>query len=250
MSLLRSLLACLLLVPMAARAGEVAVAVAANFTAPMKRIAEGFAQATGHRAVLSFGSTGKLYAQIHNGAPFEVLLAADSATPEKLEAEGLAVEGTRFTYAVGQLALWSADAGLVDADGEVLQSGGFERLAVADAKLAPYGRAARQTLEHLGLAEALKPRLVTAESIGQSYQFVASGNASLGFVALSQIWRDGQLTAGSAWRVPNGMHDPLRQDLVVLAPGEHSHAARALAAYLRSDEARDVIRSFGYEVAN
>ncbi|MCB1887751.1 MAG: molybdate ABC transporter substrate-binding protein [Rhodocyclaceae bacterium] len=233
-----------------ALAADVSVAVAANFTAPMKRIAAGFEQATGHRARLSFGSTGKLYAQIRNGAPFEVLLAADAETPKKLVEAGFAVAGTRFTYAIGQLALWSADATRIDAEGAVLREGDFRRLALADPKLAPYGRAARETLDALGLAERLDGRLVTAESIGQSYQFVASGNAELGFVALSQIWRDGQFLGGSAWRVPNGLHEILRQDLVVLARGEHHQAARALTAYLRSDEAREVIRSFGYEVAN
>ncbi len=239
-----------LALPLQLFAAEVLVAVAANFTAPMKLVAESFAAATGHHASLAFGSTGKLYAQIRNGAPFDVFLAADSATPARLVDEGLAVEDSRYTYAVGQLALWSARPGLVDGDGRVLAQGGFKRLALADAKLAPYGRAAEETLQSLGLLETLKPRIVTAESIGQSYQFVASGNAELGFVALSQVLRDGIAGEGSLWRVPNGMHEPLRQDLVVLKSGERSAAARALAAYMRSDEAREIIRKFGYEVAN
>lgn len=234
----------------AARAGEVSVAVAANFAAPMKLIASNFSHATGHKALLSFGSTGKLYAQIRNGAPFEVLLAADSGTPQRLIEEGLAVGGTQFTYALGQLALWSAQPQLVDEHAKVLGSARFARLALADPKLAPYGAAALETLASLGLADILKPRFVTAESVGQAYQFVASGNAELGFVALSQVVRDGKLLAGSVWRVPNGMHQPLRQDLVVLKAGEHRLAARSFAAYLRSDEAREVIRAFGYEEDN
>lgn len=246
----RALLLLLALFPACALAEDVSVAVAANFTAPMKLIVERFEKATGHRARLSFGSTGKLYAQIRNGAPFELLLAADAETPERLVEEGLAVADTRYTYAIGQLALWSADPGRVDADGQVLKSADFAHLALADPKLAPYGRAAEETLARLGLLEALRPKFVTAESIGQSYQFIASGNAELGFVALSQIVRDGALGQGSMWRVPNGMHQILRQDLVVLARGERSHAARAMAAFMRSDEARELIRSFGYEVAN
>lgn len=233
-----------------ARAGEVLVAVAANFAAPMKRIAEDFSRVSGHRAILSFGSTGKLYAQIRNGAPFEVLLAADEATPARLEGEGLGVAGSRFTYAVGRLALWSAEPGRVDADGKVLATGGFERLAIADPKLAPYGAAAVEVLQALGRLDSLRPRLVTAESVGQAYQFVATGNAEIGFVALSQVLEEGALRAGSLWRVPAGLHHPLRQDFVILAAGRRSAAATALAGYLRSDAAREVLRGFGYGIAD
>lgn len=228
-----------------ALADEVSVAVAANFAAPMKRIVAGFERATGHRARVSIGSTGKLYGQIRNGAPFDLLLAADADTPARLEREGDAVAGTRYTYAVGQLALWSRAVDLVDDKGRVLASDGFRHLAIADPKLAPYGRAAMETLASLGLADRVKARIVTAESVGQAYQFVASGNAEIGFVALSQL--AGGLP-GSVWRVPAALHRPLRQDLVILARGERSLAARSLAAYLRSDEARDIIRGFGYEV--
>lgn len=228
-------------------AADVSVAVAANFAAPMQRIAAAFAQDTGHQAVLSFGSTGKFYTQIRNGAPFQVLLAADKDTPARLEQEGLAVSGTRFTYAVGRLVLWSKQPGLVDDKGEVLRHGTFERIAMADPKLAPYGAAAAQTLDKLGLRQSLQPRLVQGESIGQAYQFVATGNAALGFVALSQVMADARITRGSAWVVPAHLHEPIRQDAVVLTTGKDSPAAAALAVYLKSDKAHGIMRAFGYE---
>lgn len=230
-----------------AQAAEVTVAVAANFTAPMRRIAAAFEQDTGHRAVLAFGSTGKFYAQIRNGAPFQVLLSADDETPARLEREGLGVAGTRFTYAVGRLVLWSRQPGRVDDKGAVLSSGAFEHLALADPKLAPYGAAAVEVLKGLGLAAALAPKFVQGENIAQTYQFVATGNAELGFVALSQVFADGQLTRGSAWIVPAGLHAPIRQDALVLGPGKDSAAASALMAYLRGGRARAIIRAFGYE---
>ncbi|MCD2516042.1 molybdate ABC transporter substrate-binding protein [Massilia sp. G4R7] len=226
-------------------AGEVQVAVAANFTAPMEKLAPMFAADTGHKAVLSFGSTGKFYAQIRNGAPFEVLLAADDETPAKLGREGQGAG--RFTYAVGKLALWSRQAG-VDAQGEVLKGGRFEKLAVADPKLAPYGAAAVETITKLGLLETLRPKFVQGENIGQAYQFAATGNAQLGFVALSQVWADGKLKQGSAWIVPASMHAPIRQDAILLDKGKDSEAAAALMKYLRSDKAKALIRSFGYEI--
>jgi molybdate transport system substrate-binding protein len=229
-----------------AQAAEVSVAVAANFAAPMQRIAIAFAQDSGHRAVLSTGSTGKLYAQVRHGAPFQLLLAADADAPARLEAEGLAVAGTRATYALGRLALWSAQAGRVDGQGAVLRSGSFERLAVADPKLAPYGRAAVEVMAALGLREALAPRLVQGESIAQAYQFVATGNATLGFVALSQVFADGRLTRGSAWLVPGPLYSPIRQDAVLLNPGQDQPAAAALLRYLQGEKARAIIRGHGY----
>lgn len=229
------------------RAAEVSVAVAANFTAPMQKIAVAFEQDTGHKAVLAFGSTGKFYAQIRNGAPFQLLLAADDETPARLEKEGLAAHGSRFTYATGRLVLWSRQPGLVDAQGEVLRRGGFERIAMADPKLAPYGAAALQALGQLGVLERLQPRLVQGENIAQAYQFVATGNAALGFVALSQVMTEGRIATGSAWLVPANLHAPLRQDAVLLAAGRDKPAAVALAAYLRGDKARAIIRSYGYE---
>lgn len=230
------------------QAGEVRVAVAANFAAPMQKIAATFARDTGHTAVLAVGSTGKFYAQIVHGAPFHLLLAADSETPARLEKEGLAVAGSRFTYATGRLVLWSRNRTLVDGAGDVLRSAKFERLALADPKLAPYGAAAQDTLQAMVLLPALQPRLVLGESIGQVYQFVASGNAALGFVALSQVWADGQLSEGSVWIVPAQLHAPLRQDAVLLNAGQGNAAAMALVTYLQSASARAVMRGYGYEI--
>lgn len=240
------LLCALLLAALTARAGEVSVAVAANFTAPMQKIAAAFEQATGNKAVLAFGSTGRFYAQVRNGAPFQLLLAADDETPARLEQEGLAVAGSRFTYAVGRLVLWSATPGFVDARGAVLREGTFQRIAIADPKLAPYGKAARETMGKLGFTARLQPLLVQGESIGQAYQFVASGNAQLGFIALAQVMEDGRIAKGSAWIVPEDLHSPIRQDAVVLAAGKDNPAAAALAAFLRGDAARAIIRAHGY----
>jgi len=234
-----------------AHAGDVMVAVAANFTAPMQKIAKAFEQDTGHKAQLAFGATGKLYAQIKNGAPFAVLLAADDETPARLEKEGLAVAGTRFTYATGRLALWSKQANLVDDKGEVLRSKSFEKLgiykiAMADPKLAPYGVAAMEIIQHLGVQANVVPKLVQGESIGQTYQFVSTENAQLGFVALSQISIDGRITQGSAWVVPQSMHTPLKQDAVLLNAGKDNVAALALLKYLQADKAKTIIRQYGY----
>jgi molybdate transport system substrate-binding protein len=232
----------------AAHAGEVQVAVAANFTAPMQRIAAEFEKDTGHKASLAFGATGKFYAQIRNGAPFEVLLAADDETPARLEQEGRALPGTRFTYAIGRLVLWSARPGYVDAKGDILRTGDFRHLAIANPKTAPYGAAAMAVLRKLNLAESLQPRLVQGENIAQTQQFVSTGNAQLGFVALAQVYRDGKLTSGSAWIVPGNLHDPIRQDALVLAKGAANPAAREFAAYLKSDKAWGIIRAYGYEL--
>jgi molybdate transport system substrate-binding protein len=238
---------CALLASINALADDVQVAVAANFTAPMKLIAADFEKDTGHKAVLTFGATGKFYAQITNGAPFEVLLAADDETPARLEKEGAAVNGSRFTYATGKLVLWSAQPGLVDAKGEVLRKGDFKKIAIAAPKLAPYGAAAVETMNKLGLQAALEPRLVQGESIGQAFSFVSTGNAELGFVALSQVYEGGKIKSGSAWIVPANLHSPIRQDAVLLARAKESKAAAQLMAFLKTDKARAVIRSFGYE---
>ena len=227
-----------------AYAGEVQVAVAANFTAPMQTIAPMFAADTGHKAVLSFGSTGKFYAQITHGAPFDVLLAADDETPARLEREGQG--GSRYTYAVGRLVLWSKQAGVVDEKGEVLRSGRVDRLALADPKLAPYGAAAVETLGKLGLLESLRPKFVQGENIAQTYQFVATGNAAIGFVALAQVYADGRLKEGSAWIVPSTWHAAIRQDAILLNRGRDNAAAAALLQYLRGDKARAIIRAYGY----
>lgn len=227
-------------------AAELAVAVAANFSAPMQKIAAAFEQETGHKLVLSFGGTGKFYAQIRNGAPFEVLLAADDETPARLEREGLGVSGTRFTYAIGRLALWSRQPGLVDGQGDVLRTGTFARIALADPRLAPYGAAAMQTLNRLGLADVLASRFVQGENIGQVYQFVATRNAELGFVALSQVFAAGRVAEGSAWVVPESFHEPMRQDALILARGKDKPAALELMRHLQGEAARAIIRSHGY----
>ena len=231
-----------------AHAGEVNVAVAANFTSPMKKMATMFEQDTGHKARVSVGATGGFYAQIKNAAPFEVLLAADDETPLKIEQEGLAVKGTRFTYASGRLVLWSKQLNFVDDKGEVLQQLRFDRLAMANPKLAPYGLAAAEMLSKTGLWKTVQTKLVMGENIGQTYQFVATENAQLGFVALSQVWADGKLTQGSAWVVPAHLHNPIKQDAVLLIKGQDNDAAKALLNYLRSDKAKAVIRAYGYEL--
>ncbi len=229
-------------------AAEVNVAVAANFALPAKKIAEAFEKDTGHTARLAIGSTGRFYAQIVNGAPFELLLAADDETPARLEQQGLAAPGSRFTYAVGRLVLWSQRAGFADAQAAVLKDGNFERLAIADPKLAPYGAAAIETMKNLGVLSRLQPKLVQGENIGQTYQFVASENAQLGFVALSQVFADGRLTAGSAWVVPQNLHKPILQSAVMLKRGQEQPAAIAFHSYLKGQKAQDVIRAFGYDL--
>lgn len=229
-------------------AAEVQVAVAANFTAPMQAIAAEFEKDTGHQAKLAFGATGKFYAQISNGAPFEVFLSADDTTPARMEQELLVVPGSRFTYAKGKLVLWSADPARVDSQGEVLKKGDFKHLAIANPKTAPYGAAALEMLNRWGLLAAVQPRFVQGENISQTYQFVSTGNAELGFVALSQVYKDGRITGGSAWIVPATLYRPILQDAVILARGKANPAAQALAQYLRSEKARAIIKSYGYEL--
>ncbi len=231
-----------------ASANEVQVAVAANFTAPMKTIAADFEKATGHKLALSFGATGKFHTQIRNGAPFDILLAADDETPAKLEKEGLGVPGSRFTYAIGKLVLWSAKPGFVDDKGEVLRKGGFRHVALAAPKLAPYGAAAVEALSKLGLLASIEPKFVQGESIGQTYQFIVSGNAELGFVALSQVYEDGKIKSGSAWIVPASLYSPIRQNAVLLTKGKGNPAAEALLKYLKGDKAKAVIKSYGYDL--
>ena len=237
-----------LLAAAAAHAGTVQVAVAANFTAPARALAEVFARTTGHQAQLSFGATGAFYTQIKNGAPFDVFLAADDERPARLEKEGDTVPGSRFTYATGQLVLWSAKPGLVDEQGAVLKAGQFAKLAIANPRLAPYGAAAVETMDRLGLAAALQPKLVTGESIGQAYNFIATGNAELGFVALSQVLEGGRLKSGSMWVVPARYHAPIVQDAVLLKRAAGNPAAQAWMALLRAPQSKALIRSHGYAV--
>lgn len=231
-----------------ALADEVQVAVAANFTAPIQAIAADFEKDTGHRLIAAYGATGQFYTQIKNGAPFEVFLAADDTTPEKLEKEGDTVKGSRFTYAIGTLALWSAKAGYVDDAGEVLQKNQYQHLSIANPKAAPYGLAATQVLAKLKLTEATQAKLVEGQNITQAYQFVSTGNAELGFVALSQIYKDGKVSSGSAWVVPADMHDPIKQDAVILNKGKDNPAAKALVEYLNGPKAAAVIKSYGYQL--
>ena len=232
----------------AAQAEVVQIAVAANFTAPARALAEIFARTTGHEAKLSFGATGTFYTQIKNGAPFDILLAADDERPIRLEKEGDTVPGSRFTYAIGQLVLWSAKPGFVDGEGAVLKGGKFNKIAIANPKLAPYGAAAVETMDKLGLAAALTPKLVTGESIGQTYNFIATGNAELGFVALAQVLDGGKLKSGSMWVVPAKYHAPIIQDAAILKRAAANPAAKAWMALMRSPNTQDFIRSYGYEV--
>ncbi|MFM0138006.1 molybdate ABC transporter substrate-binding protein [Caballeronia grimmiae] len=231
-----------------ALAGEVQVAVAANFTAPVQAIAADFERDTGNKVVASYGATGQFYAQIKNGAPFEVFLAADDTTPAKLESEGLTVPGSRFTYATGTLALWSAKDGYVDANGDVLKNNAFSHLAIANPKAAPYGLAATQALARLGLTQAVSAKIVEGQNISQAKQFVATGNAELGFVALSQIYKNGKITSGSAWIVPASLHEPIRQDVVILQKGKDNAVAKQFADYLKGPKAAAVIKSYGYQL--
>ncbi len=231
-----------------AQADEVQVAVAANFTGPMQVIAPLFERDTGHKAIPSFGATGKFYAQVVNGAPFEVLLAADDETPARMVREGHAVAGTPFTYAIGTLVLWSAKADFVDDKGEILKKGGFRHLAIANPKTAPYGAAALQAMGKLGVADNLKPLFVQGENIAQTQQFVATGAAELGFIAYSQVIKNGRIGSGSGWIVPAKLYEPIRQDAVILARGRDKPAALALLNYLKGDKAKAIIRSFGYEL--
>ncbi|MFM2006025.1 MAG: hypothetical protein RLZZ09_1680 [Pseudomonadota bacterium] len=237
-----------LLLPLSARADTVQVAVASNFGGAMQQIAKNFRKDTGHEATVMAAGTGKLYAQIKNGAPFEVLLSADDKTPAKLEAEGLAVPGTRFTYAVGKLVLWSPRPNTVDREGKVLRKGSFAHISLGNPKTVPYGQAAVEVLRHLGLYEALEPKFVLGENVAHAQQFVDSGNAELGFVAQSGVYKDGRLTGGSVWWIPDILYTPIRQDAVLLKKGQNNAAARALLDYLRQPPAKAIMTSLGYGV--
>lgn len=243
-SLLISTALAWLLLHASAWAAEVKVAVAANFAEPARVIATRFKVRTGHEATLSFGASGQFYTQLANGAPFGVFLSADRERPEMAEANGLAAPGSRFTYAIGRLVLYSKTPGLVDDRGAVLKSGRFGKLAIADARTAPYGVAAVETLRALGVEAALRPTLARGTSITQAYQFVDTGAAELGFVALSQV---ASVKGGSRWIVPAAYHTPIEQQAVLLKSAAGNPAAVAFIAYLKSDEARAVIRRYGYE---
>lgn len=240
--------ALLAMVAQAAQAGEVNAAVAANFTAPVQQIAALFQKETGHTVKFSFGSSGKFYAQIQNGAPFDVFLAADEKNPKLLEQEGLALKDSRFVYALGKLVLWSAQPGYVDGKGAVLGKDNFNKLAYADPKLAPYGLAAQETLQKMKLWDTVQSKLVSGESITQTYQFAATGNAELAFIALSQITQDGKVSGGSYWIVPGDLYNPIKQSAVQLTAAKDPAAAKAFLTFLKSEKAAQVIRGFGYEM--
>lgn len=234
--------------PVPAGAETVTVAVATNFLGPVQHLVKDFEKTAGHRARIVSGSTGKLFAQIVHGAPFDVLLAADTARPRLLEEQNLAVPGSHFIYARGKLALWSADPKRIRGDGPaLLKNGAFRHLAIANPKTAPYGKAAQSTLQALGLWDALRSRLVQGESVAQAFQFTATGNAEIGFVALSQVLAMNPSQQGSRWEVPSHYHDPIEQGAVLLEKGRGNSAATAWMNYLRSPQARKLIESFGYE---
>ena len=228
-------------------AEQVQVAVAANFVPAFKDIAAQFEKQSGHTIQVSAGSSGKFYAQIKNGAPFEVFLSADDERPKVLEDEGLGVKGTRFTYAVGRLVLWSLDPALVTGE-ETLKSGAFKHLAIANPKTAPYGAAAMQAMMKLGVWESLQPRIVMGENIGQTSGFLESGNAEVGFLALSQVLDEKLKGKGSRWEVPERLHEPIRQDAVLLTKGQDNPAAKALLEFLRHAQTRSIIERYGYQV--
>lgn len=235
----------MLLASGAVSAAEIQVAVASNFAITMKSVAAKFEANTGHSVVLISGSSGKHFAQINNGAPYDVFFSADQLRPELLEKNGTAVGGSRFTYALGKLVLWSAMPQYVDSDGTVLKNGDFRYLAIANPKLAPYGVAAREVLQARGLWQKLSKRMVRGENISQVLQFVASGNAELGFVAASQVQRIGRPLAGSFWQVPQTLYTPIEQQAVELRVSE---ATRAFMSYIKSAEASQIIRDHGYDM--
>ena len=243
MKLYAAILLCVL--QSAASAGEVRIAAASNFSTALRAIVERFEADTGHRVSMSFGSTGKHYAQIRNGAPFDVFFAADRQRPTLLEAEGIALSGSRFNYALGRLVLWSPESSFVDAEGDVLDGGDFRHLAIANPLLAPYGRAAQQVLQARGLWEDLQARLVRGENIAQAYQFVRSGNARLGFVAYAQVMQPGGTVEGSFWLVPESLHAPIEQQAVLL---RDTPAARDLLDFVRSEVSLAIIRDYGYNI--
>lgn len=237
-----------LMIPALTQAAEVKVAVAANFKKPLEEIAKAFQAETGNTLAISAGATGQLYTQIKNGAPFEVFISADSKTPKKLVDENVGIQGTSFTYAKGQLVLWSADEKKVDKQGAVLTKGDFTHIAIANPKTAPYGAAAVEVIDKLGLTKSLASKMVEGESIAQTKQFIDSGSAEIGFVALSQVYKDGKVTKGSAWMIPATYYKPILQDVVLLKNGEKDDAAKSLLKFLKGDKAKVIIKNFGYQI--
>ncbi len=228
-------------------AEQALVAVAANFVPPFREIAMEFEKTTNHQLQVSGGSSGNFYSQIKNGAPFDVFFSADMERPKLLEDEGLGVKDTRFTYAIGRIVLWSSNADLIKGE-ETLRSKKFKRLAIANPKTAPYGVAAMQALQKLELWESVQPQIVMGESIGQTIGFIESGNAQLGFVAMSQVLDPRIKGQGSRWDVPINLHEPIKQDVILLMKGKDNPAAKALLEFIGSPQARKIIEHYGYEL--
>jgi len=244
-----SIIVALLLFGQSSWSATVLVAVAANFSKPMTDIAAEFEKETGHRAKLALGSSGKFVSQIENGGPFEVLLSADEKGPEKLEQAGLTVPNTRFVYALGKLVLWSAMPDYIDNQGKILTTGSFKHLALADSKLAPYGVAAVEVLKNMKLFDKLQLFFVQGENIAQTYQFISTANAELGFIALSQVLENGKIANGSGWIIPDNLYAPIRQGAVLLKNGAENPAALALLEFLKSAPALAIIKKYGYALA-
>tara|TARA_R110001583_G_scaffold188860_3_gene351364 strand:+ start:53183 stop:53947 length:765 start_codon:yes stop_codon:yes gene_type:complete len=230
-------------------ADDINVAVAGNFLKPLKVLSTQFELATGHKLLISVGSTGKLFTQITHGAPFEIFLAADQIRPAKLVQQQLADKDSQFTYAKGKLALWSQEPELIDQAGNRLKSSNLIHLAIANPKIAPYGEQAIQVLKHLGLYPQLKDKLLYGQNVGQVFQYVSSGNVRQGIIPLSQVTHNGIITSGSAWIIPSAFYQSIKQDAVLLNQGKSNPAAQVFLEYLKSPEALNIIRSFGYEVS-
>lgn len=230
-------------------AGEVSVAVAGNFFKPIKVLASEFEAKSGHKVALSVGATGKLYAQISHGAPFEIFFAADQKRPAKLVAEKLAIKESQFTYAQGQLVLWSKNPGVIDAQGKRLSSPDMKRLAIANPKTAPYGEQAVNALTKLGLYKQLESKIVQGQNIGQTYQYVSSGSVKQGIIAMSQVTVNGEITTGSSWIIPSDLYDAIQQDAVLLEKGKANPVATEFLDYIKTPSAVKIIRSFGYGVS-
>jgi molybdate transport system substrate-binding protein len=229
-------------------ANDINVAVAGNFLKPLKILSTQFELETGHKLLLSVGSTGKLFTQINHGAPFEIFLAADQIRPTKLVEQQLADKDSQFTYAKGKLVLWSQEPDLIDPQGDRLKSQRLIHLAIANPKIAPYGAQALQVLKHLGLYSQLKDKLLFGQNVGQVFQYVSSGNVRQGIIPLSQVTNEGTITSGSAWIIPSNFYQPIKQDAVLLNHGKSNPAAHLFLNYLKSPQALSIIRSFGYEV--
>ncbi len=228
-------------------ASELNIAVASNFATTAKQLAQIYHQTTGNNVVISSASTGTLYNQIKNGAPFAVLLSADTTTTAKLIADNLVIESSNYTYATGRVVLWSKQANYVDNNGSILKTQSYNHLAVANPKLAPYGAAGYQVINYFKLAEQLKTKIVTGDNINSTYQLIASGNAELGFVALAQIMRNGKITSGSAWVVPDNIATPIKQTAVVLTSAKNNPIAYDFMNFLKSSQAQQIIHSYGYQ---